>query len=300
MTRQGMNRLLIVCSMVLFGSGCSIKLMYNNADRIARWAVNDYIQMDDAQEAYFDAELDALLYWHRVEELPRYSGFLGSLPREREDDSVTEAEVQNMMDTLYSWWEVLEAKARPMFTEMLLSLSDEQVAKLPLRLDKDNKEFSEDEHDRSLEEIQEDWLKGYADTMGRFTGRLTKEQRAYLATQSVRYVPQFDLWADYRHRWQADLLRLLNEQRDDPEAFASAFDKLSDSREDYYGKELAAVFDANEVLAREVTTWLLNNLLDKQHERFNTRIDELAVTFRELSEDLPDEVPEGGGCLVRC
>jgi hypothetical protein len=293
-------RVVLAVCLLVGGTGCSLKMMYNNADRFARWAANDYIQMDDAQEAYFDGEIDALLYWHRTEELPRYAAYLESLPRDLDQGGATEEEVQGIMDTMYGWFEALEQKAMPMFTEMLLSLSDEQVARLPERLDEDNEKFSEDEQDQSPEEIQEEWFEGVADAMGRFTGRLNKEQRAYLAAQSVRYVPQFGLWADYRRRWQADLMVLLHEKRGDPEVFVPAFERLVASREAYYGEELQAVFDANEILGREVTAWLLNHLTEKQRERFYTRMDELAITFRELSEDLPDEVPPGGGCLVRC
>jgi class 3 adenylate cyclase len=291
--------ILTICCLVSLGSGCSVKMMYNNADRFARWAVNDYIKMDDAQEAYFTAEVDAIHYWHRTEELPLYADYLDSLPGAI-DDGVDEADIQGTFDTFYSWWESLEAKAMPMMVDMLLSLSDEQVERLPERLAKDNEEFSEDERDRPLEEVQAEWMKSYSDAMARFSGRLTKEQKAYLSAQSVRYVPQFELWADYRQRWQQDLVALLIEGREDPEEFAEAFVALIHGREAYYGKELTAVFDANEQLAREVTAWLLNNLTDEQRERFYTRIGEMAVAFRELAADVPDQVPEGGGCLVRC
>ena len=39
------SRVLVLVFVLLSGSGCSIKMMYNNADRIARWAVNDYIHI---------------------------------------------------------------------------------------------------------------------------------------------------------------------------------------------------------------------------------------------------------------
>jgi hypothetical protein len=273
--------------------------MYNNADRIARWAANDYIQMDDDQEAYFTAEVKAIHYWHRTRELPLYADYLQSLPASI-DNGVAEDEVQDLFDTLYSWWEVLEARAMPMMTEMLLSLSDEQLDRLPGRLDDDNEEFEEGEDERPLDEVQEEWMQGYVDVMSRFTGRLSKEQKSYLEAQSVRYVPQFGLWADYRQRWQADLMTLLREGRDDPELFAGQLVVLMNSRESYYGEELTGVFETNEQLAKEVTAWLLNNLTDKQRERFYTRIGEMAETFRELAADVPDEIPPGGGCLVLC
>jgi hypothetical protein len=295
---QLLRSLMVVC-LLACASGCSIKLMYNNADRFARWAANDYIQMDDAQEAYFSAEVDAIHYWHRTNELPLYADYLDSLPATF-DREVEDGDVQEVFDTLYSWWEVFEAKSLPFVTEMMLSLSDEQVARLPERLEEDNAKFAEDEFDRRLDEVQAEWRKQYVDTMSRFSGRLTKEQKAYLDTQSVRYVPQFELWSEYRTRWQADLMDLLRTKRQDPEAFTEAFIVISERRESYYGEELTAVFDSNEKLASEVTAWLINNLTENQRERFYERIGEMADTFRELAADVPDETPRGGGCLVVC
>lgn len=290
-------RLAVLAAVLLLSGGCSIKMLYNNADRFARWAANDYLQMDDAQEAYFTQEVNALHYWHRTEELPLYADYLDALPGNLRN-GVDEAEVQDIFDTFYSWWKVLEAKSRPFVTQMLMSLSDEQVARLPERLEKDNRELAEDELDRSLEEIQAEWMKQYADTMSRFSGRLTREQKRYLERQSARYVPQFELWAEYRQRWQRDLLALLAEQRHDPLVFEEAFRRLATSREAYYGEELTAVFDRNEALAVEVTAWLLNNLTEQQRERFNERIVEMATTFRELAAEAPAQAPAGGGCLV--
>ncbi len=295
---QMIKALLVACLLVA-ASGCSIKMLYNNADRFARWAANDYIQMDEAQEAYFTAEVDAIHYWHRTNELPLYADYLDSLPTTF-DEEVEASDVQEVFDTFYAWWEVFEEKTLPFVTEMMLSLSDEQVARLPERLEEDNEKFSEDEFDKPLDEVQAEWRKQYADTMSRFSGRLTREQKAYLEAQSVRYVPQFELWSEYRARWQADLLDLLRSKRQDPEAFTEAFIAISESRESYYGEELTAVFDANEKLATEVTAWLINNLTEKQRERFYERIGEMADTFRELAAEVPDEVPRGGGCLVTC
>ena len=285
--------------MLLLASGCSVKMLYNNADRFARWAVSDYIDMTDAQEEYFDAEIDSLHYWHRTHELPLYADYLASLPKTLNGD-VSEDNIQKIFDTFYSWWEVFEAEASPMVIEMMLSLNDDQVARLPERLSKDNDEFDEDEDERPLDEVQEEWAKGYADTMSRFSGRLNKAQKAYLSAESVRYVPQFGLWADYRRRWQADLLMLISDKREDPEVFAESYLALTARREDYYGEELTAIFEVNEVLAKEVTAWMFNNLTPKQRERFDTRVNEMATVFRELSEDVPGEIPASGGCLVRC
>ena len=292
-------RFLLIISMALVASGCSIKMMYNNADRFARWAANDYIQMNEDQEAYFTAEVEAIHYWHRTNELPLYADYIDSLPTTF-DEEVDAGDIRTMFETFYSWWEVFEAKTMPFVTEMMLSMTDEQVGRLPERLDKDNAEFAEDESGKPVDEIQAEWIKDYSDTMSRFSGRLTKEQMAYLDAQAVRYVPQFELWVEYRERWQADLLKLLREKRGDPEAFADAFVTLAENRESYYGEELTGVFDSNEQLASEMTAWLINNLTARQRERFYERLGEVANTFRELAAEVPKSTPAGGGCLVSC
>lgn len=289
----------LVVVVLLSASGCSIKMLYNNADRFARWGVNDYIQMDDEQEAYFDAEMDSILYWHRTQELPLYADYLDVLPSKFEEE-VTEREIMEVFGTFESWWDVLGEKLMPMVTELVLSLSDEQVARLPERLEKDNEKLAEDEFGKPAEQVQAEWTKQYAETMSRFTGRLSKDQRGYLNAQSVRYVPQMELWAEYRKRWQTDLLQLLQTKQEDPGAFVQAFQTLAENRESYYGEELTAIFDSNEALAAEVTAWLINNLSEKQRARFDERIGEMATTFRELSADAPEEAPEAAACLVSC
>lgn len=52
-----LRRTAVLVAVVLLSAGCSVKMLYNNADRFARWAANDYLQMDAQQEAYFTEEV---------------------------------------------------------------------------------------------------------------------------------------------------------------------------------------------------------------------------------------------------
>ena len=54
-------------------NGCSAtQVIYNRADILIRWYLDDYVTLDRDQQAHFDERLDALLEWHRQEELPEY------------------------------------------------------------------------------------------------------------------------------------------------------------------------------------------------------------------------------------
>ena len=114
---------ILIGTLLAASGGCSVKMMYNNLDRLARWSASDYVDMTDAQREYFEAEVDAMLYWHRAEELPRYAAYLDELEPALGAGADPD-EVQGLFDTMYAWWEAIEARAMPMLTEILLSLSD--------------------------------------------------------------------------------------------------------------------------------------------------------------------------------
>lgn len=272
--------------------------MYNNLDRLARWGVSDYVDMNDAQRACFDGQVAELLYWHRTQQLPEYAALMETLAVTLPDGTSLE-EIRGIGDLMYVWYEVLEARLTPIAIDLLLSLDDEQVAALPARFKRDNDELAEDEEGLTLEEQQQRWLREYSDGISRFTGRLNKEQREYLSAQAVNYIPQYQLWADYRQRWQADLVTLIEQDRDDPDEFASAFEALVAARIPvYYGEELTAVFAHNERLYQQVTVWLFNSLTPKQREKLQQSITELAIAFRELRAEAAPQPPQFTACLI--
>lgn len=287
--------LLLVATLL---AGCSVKLAYNNLDRLARWSVNDYLGMNDAQRAYFDAAVEELLYWHRVEHLPRYASLLDALQTSLADGT-DEKELESLVNTVLGWGEEIQDRALPIAVELLGSLEDEQVALLARRLEESNVELAEPEAQRTPEEARAGWAAEFEERFTRFSGRLTAEQGAYLERQSVRYIPELELWADYRRRWQADLLKLL-ERRHDRETLESGLKTLAAEREAYYGEEFAAVYESNLSLTREVSVWMINALTPAQRERFFRRLEELAADLRDLSGQAPDTAPGRDACLITC
>ena len=126
-------------------TGCTVSATYNNLDRLARWQIADYVDFDDRQDAYFRAELDRLLYWHRVSELPVYADRLDQLVREINQE-FTAPTLAAMIEDVTTWAERIEAEAMTMTIELMLSLTDAQVAELPANLEKANDEFAGEHH----------------------------------------------------------------------------------------------------------------------------------------------------------
>ena len=283
---------------VLISSGCSVRTAYNNLDRLARWQVSDYVDFDERQSAYFDAELERLLHWHRTTELPRYAAWLDALAKAAAEERL-EPVLDGVVRDAIAAAELLERNAMPMTIELMLSLSDEQVARLPAKLARANEDFMEDEADLTPAQAQAEWLDNMERATKRFMGPLTDAQRDYLRAQSLRYQPEQRLWVAYRVRWQAELLAALDQRRD-VETFVRRYRQLITTRESFHGPEFAAVSKANEGLRRDVTLGLLTRANDAQRRRLVETMQDFAADFRALAAQAEPVEPPGGGCLVRC
>jgi hypothetical protein len=274
-------RTLILIGLLLTSSACSVKFAYNNVDRLVRWQVSDYLDLDNTQRELLQTEVNNLMDWHRREHLPEYAIFVEGLAKQW-SDGVSEAQIEALFEQLMAWGEDIQVQGMPAAIKMMRSLTDEQVAALPAKLEKSNVELAEDEFDLALADVQAAWADDFADALERFTGRLVKAQREYLTRRALAYQPERELWAEYRRRWQADWMTLLK-RRDEAE-FDAEFRRLDAARESYYGKEYTRVSAENIVLSREVAAYLLSNLTEKQSARFNDALLELAQDFAELAE----------------
>ncbi|MDZ7669720.1 MAG: DUF6279 family lipoprotein [Gammaproteobacteria bacterium] len=288
----------LVAGLLVAVSGCSVQLAYNNLDRLARWSVGDYIDMTSDQRAYFDAAVEEVWVWHRGEHLPQYADFLDSVAV-RFVDGTSEREMQQVVDQVVAWAEEVQARALPATTEMLASLSDAQVRELAVTLEERNREIAEPELGASPAEIRQLWVEEFSERFSRFSGKLTAVQQAYLRSQAERYQPERVLWAEYRRRWQADLLALLR-FRQDRAGLERGLAELARHRELYYGPRLTAIDDNNVKLLRESSVWLVNSLTDRQQQRFRDRLGELAEDFRALAARETTAPTAPLPCLAGC
>ena len=267
--------LLVTCT-----SACSVKFAYNNVDRLVRWQMSDYLDLNSDQRKLLDTQIEALMSWHRREHLPEYAILMESLATQW-SDGVSEAQIQSLFEQMFIWGEDIQEQSMPAAIELMQSLTDEQVAALPARLEKSNQEIAEDELDVALDQVQEVWAEDFADGLERFTGRLLKTQREYLSRRATAYQPERVLWAEYRRRFQADLMKLLM-KRNEP-GFEAQFRQLAAARESYYGEEFTRVSDENIALSREVASYVLSNLTEKQSGRLKDALLDLAQDFQELA-----------------
>lgn len=290
-------RIAAVLLLTWAASGCGIKFAYNNLDRFAHWTMDDYMSLDPQQKAYFDAQLDVLLYWHRTRQLPQYAAQLRQADRALADGASVE-ELHVFRDDVEQWWRAIQNAALPMMSELLYSATDAQLDQFAAQYEKDTDKYNRPYIKLSLEKRRARWAKEYREGMEYFTGRLNKQQRELIASLQDRYAPDEAAWAAYRARFGKALVALVR-KREPYAKFALQLKEMVKNREDWYGEAYRASLDANAALYTDVSVALLNSLDSEQHARLSARLSEIADDFVELSQELPENPPTAG-CLVTC
>lgn len=255
------------------------------------------MDLDDAQEDYFDAQLDVLLYWHRTTQLPVYAKSLREMDRALNDGATIE-EMFILRGEFEGWWKNIQATALPMMSELLYSATDAQLDQFEAQYAKDTLKYTKPYAKLTPEQRRKRWAKEYREGMEYFIGSLTKEQKQLIASFRDRYAPDEGAWADYRRRYSAELVAMVR-RRGSYAEFTLALRDLTLQRERFYGESYQATLDANSTVYAQVSVALLNLLNPKQREHLTKKLTEIAEDFTELSTDLPANVPVAG-CLVTC
>ena len=275
--------LIAVC--LLSVPGCGVKLIYNNADRLTRWWVSDYIDMTNAQREFLDGSSAEILYWHRTTQLTMYRERLLALAS-AVSQPIDETELQAYVDTIEGWGQAVNERAVPVALEMLLSLSPEQLEDFETELEKSNRDYFKEAQQPSADQLAED-AREYASLLKRFTGRLSREQREFIDGQHARLQPDARVILDYRQVWQQKMLAALKSEPPDIELL----NDLMVNFDSHYTDDFARMLDTNEVIYRELTVGVLNGLTQKQRSRLADELREYAELCSELIADAPAMMP---------
>jgi len=274
--------------------GCGVKLAYNNADRIARWWVSDYISMDKAQREYFDSSTAELMYWHRTTQLAIYQDGLLELARAIEAPTLTSDQLEQIVEEVEGWGETLNSKTVPIGADLLLSLSAKQLQAFDKALVKSNRDYVR-EAERDPDEYAVEEAKDYAKLLRRFTGRLSEDQRALIRDRHLELFPEAQVILDYRVEWQRKMLNALRAEPPD----AGLVEDLMLNFDAHYTPEFAHMIEVNEVIYKQLTLDLIASLKDSQRAKLVSEVREFADIFGELIREAPQSGPPSPNPLPR-
>jgi hypothetical protein len=185
----------------------NVAFAYSNATPMIAWAVDDYVDMSDAQKAWVRERLGQVLAWHRQRELPEYRRFLDGVERNLEG-GFTEAEVRDAHRDVREHYHRLVEQVLPHAAEFLLQLDAEQLAQLERKFAESNHKVAK-EAGRDAEERRAKGIRRTIEHLEAWVGRLDPAQRE-LAAAHLRGLPDLsaERMADRRYR-QAQALALI-------------------------------------------------------------------------------------------
>ena len=196
--------------------GCVIRVVYNQLDWLALWYVEDYFDLDAAQEVQAKALIARTLAWHRTNELPKYA----ALSKKVLAGIAAPPDPQFLVDRyaeIVDRWDALLVRVCPDVAALLQTLSDEQVEALFANLAEENEELAEDYSGSTAEERREKQNEAISRGFRRFTGRLDDSQKALIRRGGAGLHDLSADWLRRRAAWQQQLRVLLVGRKSDPQ-----------------------------------------------------------------------------------
>jgi len=253
-------------------SSCSAtQFIYNRVDILVRWYLDDYVSLDREQQARFDGRLEALLDWHRREELPAYVVLLDDALTIL-DEGVPLKDTRAMADRI----EDAVIRFQDPFLELLLStgqdLTPEQRQQFVDNLMSKQEEFEEDRLARSDLEYREDLEERFDKQLSRYLGPLTAEQTDRV-TAGVAEMTRLDrFWLEDRRVWIAELSGILLEAETD---WPDQVRALIAGRDDALLPAYREGIDHNGEVILQLSRDVLIARTDKQDRKLRNRLQSL-------------------------
>ena len=172
----------VACLLLLpWLAGCStVRLAYNQADDLAYWWADGYVDFDGAQTPRARQAISDWFAWHRSTQLPDYAGLLADWGRQAAGD-VSATQLCAVNDDLRARAQRAAERALPGLAGLAATLAPEQLNHLERRLAKNNNDFRQTYLQPEPEARRAATLKRTVDRAESFYGRLDARQLALLA-----------------------------------------------------------------------------------------------------------------------
>lgn len=275
-----MARLLTILalSLALLATGCSnTRMGYNFADWWASWQVRKYVSLDRSQRQLLRQHLNSLHAWHRETQLPIYADFMEqSLDLLERNEALTESDLQALIDEALALWQVLMERAIAPTTELLAGLSDRQAQELVNNIREAQKDWLEDDDDRTpaerVTEQTERWL-----------GEVTDSQREWIDRWGEHFTPGTEHRRDSQARWLQQLEQVLA-KRQDATALEQGVTKLLVEDDWQYSEDYREQVDENRKRSLALMVRILNARTDAQEAHLRERVEDYIADFRRLAD----------------
>ncbi len=272
--------------------GCVIRVAYNQLDWLALWYVEDYFDLDAAQEAQARQMIGRTITWHRQTQLPRYASLVRTV-QAGTTPPVEPAFLADRYAEVVALWDDLLRQVAPDFAVLLQSLSDEQVEELFENLADENRELEEDYSGISREERRVKQDKAIIRAFRRFTGRLSPDQEVLVRTHTARFHDLSADWLKRRAAWQAEFRVVMAGRRANPQ-FAERIKDLMLHPNQFDSPGYRKLVLENQQASFRLVAAVLDSLSPRQSEHLRKHLATYASDFDALVRETARPDPQPG------
>ena len=274
-------RTYLLFALLLLGGCSSTTFVYNRLDFLLPWYLDDYVELNQAQDQILDDQLRPFLAWHRSVELPLYLQILDDIDR-RLDGELTVDDIAAISLEFEDAWLRLEGRALDWLLTLGERLTDEQVQEFLAALWDRQEEYEKKYLKRSEREYRRDSYDNLVDNMQDYLGRLDRDQKQVLESASEELMRSDSIWLRERTAW---LQRLEVFMRREPGWQQAVRDSIK-RRSETVSADYLELYEHNLGVIHAALAQVLNSRTEKQDSRLRKKI-------ADLREDLQTLVAQG-------
>lgn len=252
--RWGLMMLLILVS------GCTSRFLYNHADWVVSWYLDDYVELTSSQSDSLDRAVMQWIDWHRNSELPRYKDQLLSIQALVAKPEVSNQQIEQHLEDIRSLWRRLRQHLTPDIAHLGMQLTPSQWRDVLAHLEKKQRTWQKKREDRSASEQFDKNVDDLTDELEQWTGRLQDAQTALVKKQLQCLAPTFDDWLTYRRQWQQAVADWL----ETPKRSESDLQRILLHNQDYMTANYRHKQQQNQQCYVQLLSQLIRSLNDKQ------------------------------------
>lgn len=264
----------------LFLTGCVVRVAYNQLDWLALWYVEDYFDLDAAQEEQARQMISRTLDWHRETQLPHYANLMRTMLVGL-DPPVEPAFLGERYSEVVGLWDELLRQIAPDIAALLKSLTDEQVESLFENLAEENEELARDYSGESRDERRAKQDKAIIKAFKRFTGKLSPEQEILVRTRTSRLHDLSADWLKRREAWQREFRVVMAGRKSDP-AFAARIADLMLNPNQFDSAGYRQLVIENQQASFGLVAAVLTSLSPRQSDHLRNHLETYAGDFDAL------------------
>ncbi|MBN2106090.1 MAG: hypothetical protein JW832_01585 [Deltaproteobacteria bacterium] len=283
MNLHGIKTAIATLMLCLLCACSNTRLAYNYLDWIVTWNLNDYLNLNSRQAAFYKQRLHVLLQWHRTDQLIRYSRFIEQLQQDMHGPLNVEM-LRQRSDSLKQFWNDIMIRSAPDCAGVLLLLDRDQRQAFYAALAKKQKQLEEKHLNETPARRKARHFEQAEKPLKRLLGRLTEAQKAVLNHWAEDLIPLQNLWLDNRRIWQKSMQDVLEGSNAEAEK-CKLLERLFIEPEYLWKPAYRQAIKQNEASTFAMLAKLLGNLTEKQKQHAHVFLENLKKDFITLSKE---------------